>query len=188
MTLTKLKVISHQLVRNHRTVTKQITFTFSCGFVLHSPFSNLNQKPFIKMPINSRVLTCSYNRRRLRIAPQHHDESTMQMSKPQPNPLKSRVDVQGKPIMLSENSPAWSSVLKETRTLSLDSESDVVSQSSIFRRRTTTTSDRDENDGDMFALKRANPVYESDDEDYFASPSKRQRATEQSILHWDEQC
>jgi hypothetical protein len=39
----------------------------------------------------------------------------------------------------------------------------------------------------MFVLKRANPVYDSDDEDYIiASPAKRQRTGEPTILDWGD--
>lgn len=141
------------------------------------------------MPVNSRILTCSYNRRRFRIAPQHHDESTMQATKPQLNPLKARPDNHTKLAVVSENISAWPTMDKDLRTPSLsleeDSEPEAPSLSSMFRRRTSLC-DQDD-DGDMFLLKRANPVYDSDDEDYMASPTKRQRTTEPSVLHWDEQ-
>lgn len=139
------------------------------------------------MPVNSRILTCSYNRRRARILPQHHDESTMpvQMTKPQMNPLKSRPENNKKLQVVSENVSQWLAIEKAP-TPSLDSEPETSSQPSIFRRR-TDVDDQDGQDDDMFVLKRANPVYDSDDEEeYMSSPPKRQRTTEPSVLHWGD--
>jgi hypothetical protein len=129
------------------------------------------------MSLNSRVLTCSYNRRRNRIHP-HNDESTMQTSKPKQNALKSRMEPQAKLLVVSENVSEWPCINKEIRTPSLESESST--QPSMFRRRI------DFDDEDMFVLKRANPVYESDDEEYMASPAKRQRTSEPIVLDWCE--
>jgi len=138
------------------------------------------------MPTNSRILTCSYNRRRLRIAPQHHDDSSMQATKPQINPLKARPEKHAKLAVVSENASAWSTMTKEElRTPSLDSEPEVIARPSIFRRRPSLSEDDEE--GDFFVLKRANPVYDSDDEDFVASPTKRQRTSQPSSLHWQEQ-
>lgn len=138
------------------------------------------------MTVNSRILTCSFNRRRLRVAPQHIDDSTIQTIKPQLNPLKSREEAPGSFRTMSENLPAGTSVEKESRTPSLDMESEASSQPSIFRR-ISSLRDQDDSDGDMFVLKRANPIYESDDEDYEISPPKRHRSAEPTVLHWDEQ-
>jgi hypothetical protein len=150
-------------------------------------FSKLSKIQATKMPLNSRILTCSYNRRRARIAPQHHDESTLQTNKPQMNPLKSRPENLTKKLeVVSENVSEWPAIEMETSTPSLDSEPEMSGPSSIFRRR-ADVSEQDEQDDDMFVLKRANPVYESDDDDYMASPAKRQRTTEPSVLHWGDQ-
>lgn len=138
------------------------------------------------MTVNSRILTCSYNRRRLQIVPQHHDEPTMQATKPQMTPLKSRTENPSKLLVVSENVSPWPTVGENMRTSSSESEPD-ASESSVFRRRTSSLCDHDQEESDMFALKRANPVYDSDDEDYMESPTKRQRMKESSILHWDEQ-
>lgn len=103
------------------------------------------------------------------------------------NPLKSRAEAQSKITAASENLPSWSSQVKETRTPTLESESEPATQSSIFRRRPNQR-DPEENECEMFALKRANPVYDSDDEeDYMITPPKRQRTTDLSVLHWDDQ-
>jgi len=156
------------------------------GHVQHRDFHNLlapSRQPHYlqqrqKMPVNSRIL-CSYNRRRLRIAPQHLlDESEIQTDVKRPSDMsKSRLDpkitgVSG--ISLSSSS------IKNTQ--SEDSE-DLQGLRSIFRRREAL--DQDEND--MFALKRATPVYESDDEDCVSTPSKRQRTSQPEILNWEEE-
>ena len=127
------------------------------------------------MPVNSRVL-CSYNRRRLRIAPQHLlDESEIQTEVKHHNDMsKSRLDpkltgVSG--ISLSSSS------IKNTQN------EDLQGLRSIFRRREAL----DEDENDMFALKRATPVYESEDEDCVSTPSKRQRTSQPEILHWEEE-
>ena len=138
------------------------------------------------MTVNSRILTCSFNRRRLRISPQHLDDSTVQTIKPQQNPLKSREDAQNNFRTMSENLPTGSSVEKESRTPSLEMESEALSQPSIFRR-ISSLRDQEESDADMFVLKRANPIYESDEEDYETSPPKRHRAVGPTVLHWDDQ-
>lgn len=139
------------------------------------------------MPINSRILTCSYNRRRARISPQHHDESTQQTNKAQMNPLKSRPETVKKLEVVSENISEWPAIEEEAPTPSLDSEPETNIHPSIFRRRTDDF-DHDEQDLDMFTLKRANPVYESDDEEeYMSSASKRQRTAAPSVLHWGDQ-
>ena len=138
------------------------------------------------MTVNSRILTCSFNRRRLRVSPQHLDDSTVQTIKPQMNPLKSREEAQTSFRTMSENLPSGTTVVKESRVPSLDIESETLSQPSIFRR-ISSLRDHDDSDGDMFVLKRANPIYESDEEDYQISPSKRHRSAGPTVLHWDEQ-
>mmetsp|Transcript_36007 Transcript_36007/g.103561 ORF Transcript_36007/g.103561 Transcript_36007/m.103561 type:complete len:160 (-) Transcript_36007:10-489(-) len=101
-------------------------------------------------------------------------------TKPQANPLlKSRPEPQGKLSLASENTPVWSSIDKE---MSSQDTTDTIP--SIFRRRSDVDDDDTE---DMFVLKRANPVYDSEDEDEFSTPSKRQRKSEPETLHWDNQ-
>ena len=88
--------------------------------------------------------------------------------------------------VVSENVSEWPAIDEEAPTPSLDSEPEMSIHQSIFRRR-TGADDQDEQDNDMFVLKRANPVYDSKDDYYMASPSKRQRTTEPSVLHWGDQ-
>lgn len=135
------------------------------------------------MTADNCILTCSYNRRRTR-ASQHNDESTMQTTKPKHASLKSRMEPQPKHSLVSENiSTRWSSADKEVRTPAEGSESESAARRlPIFRQQVNI----DDDDDDMFVLKRANPVYDSDDEDYFCSPSKRQRTAEPTCLDWEE--
>lgn len=128
------------------------------------------------MNANSRIL-CSYNRRRLRIAPQHQLDEMQAIVKPRINTSKSRPESKASDV--SEN-PLSMSFIKETRT---EESEELEGLPSIFRRRVAL--DQDEND--LFALKRANPVYDSDDEDCMSTPSKRQRTSQPDTLHWDEQ-
>jgi hypothetical protein len=132
------------------------------------------------MTASSGVLTCAYNRRRPRILPPN-DESTMQTSKPKLSGLKSRLDSQSKLAVLSENNTEWPTLNKELPTLSLESSDRGVSRP-VFRRRADL-----EDEEDMFVLKRANPVYDSDDDDENFSPAKRQRTGEPSVLSWCDQ-
>jgi hypothetical protein len=128
------------------------------------------------MPANSRIL-CSYNRRRLRIAPQHLlDESEIQ-TEVKPRNDASKLRMESKQLGVSENSLSVSSV-ESTRTKDFE---DLEGLRCIFRRRVAL----DHGDNDMFALKRATPVYESDDD--MSTPSKRQRTLQPEILHWEEE-
>ena len=90
------------------------------------------------------------------------------------------MEPQTKLSVLSENSSEWPSITKEARTPSLESEEPVSERPSIFRARSLSQ----DYDDDMFTLKRANPVYDSEDEDLFASPAKRQRTCEPTVLDW----
>jgi hypothetical protein len=104
----------------------------------------------------------------------------LQTSKPKLTvALKPRMmDSQDKLLMVAENLSQWPSI-NETRTPSMDSEFE--ERPSIFRTRGDISVDQQ----DMFALKRANPVYDSDDEDSMSalySPSKRQRTNQ--ALAW----
>jgi hypothetical protein len=106
----------------------------------------------------------------------------MQTSKQKLSIIKSRMEPQEKLLAVSENVSQWSSIDKESRTPSLESERENATQRpSIFRRQGDF-----EDQEDMFVLKRANPVYDSDDEDYLSSPAKRQRTTGPTVLSWGE--
>jgi len=70
--------------------------------------------------------------------------------------------------------------MKETR---IEESENLDALRSIFRRRTAL----EEDESDMFMLKRASPIYESEDEDCMLTPSKRQRTSQSETLHWDEQ-
>ena len=131
------------------------------------------------MTVSSHIFTCSYNRRRM--APQHLDESTMQALKSKINLIKLRPDSEMKTTFASENTGSWHVAEKEMRTSPLETEEEDALQQ-IFRRREDV---RDE-DHDIFVLKRANPVYDSDDEDYMASPPKRHRTTDPVCLSWGD--
>lgn len=148
--------------------------------------TRLVQQLFNTMTVTSRIFSCSYNRRRVRVAPQHHDESTIQTTKQ--NPLKPRPESHLKLAVVSENAPEWPAVEESNSTPSLDSEANAAADyRSIFRRRAASPCPQEE-DSDLFALKRANPVYESDDEEYLMmSPTKRQRTKEPTVIHWDAQ-
>ena len=89
------------------------------------------------------------------------------------------MESQSKLSVLSENDTAWPDIMKETRTPSIEpAESDAPRP--IFRRPADL-----ESDDDMFVLKRANPVYDSDDdEEEIYSPAKRQRTGEPAVLSW----
>jgi hypothetical protein len=123
----------------------------------------------------SLILTC---RLRSRVHP-HHSE--MQATKPKNSvAFKTRMEPQEKLSVLSEDTSRWPSI-KETQTSSLDSEFE--ERPSIFRQR----AEIDEAQEDMFVLKRANPVYDSDEEDdlsSYCSPSKRQRTDQ--VLQWGD--
>ena len=137
------------------------------------------------MTAPSRILTArSYNRRRSRIHPAVDDdcELTMQSTKPTKMPigLKPRTELfQSKTTLASENATLWPS-LKECSS----SSSDCEARPSIFRQRADFDESQHE---DMLVLKRANPIYESDDEEAdflsssLCSPTKKQR----TCLDWD---
>jgi hypothetical protein len=82
----------------------------------------------------------------------------------------------------------WSSAIDEKRccddakdcSRAESSELEREDRPSIFR----SMADYDDQE-DMMVLKRANPVYDSDDEDSFAGPAKRQRTSSgESVLQW----
>eukprot|EP00339_Tiarina_fusa_P023813 CAMPEP_0117032272 /NCGR_PEP_ID=MMETSP0472-20121206/23138_1 /TAXON_ID=693140 ORGANISM="Tiarina fusus, Strain LIS" /NCGR_SAMPLE_ID=MMETSP0472 /ASSEMBLY_ACC=CAM_ASM_000603 /LENGTH=168 /DNA_ID=CAMNT_0004740847 /DNA_START=116 /DNA_END=622 /DNA_ORIENTATION=+ len=102
-------------------------------------------------------------------------------SKPKLAGIKSRLDSQSKLTVLSENNAEWPSLSKEAPTPSLESSDNSISRP-IFRRRADL-----EDEEDMFVLKRANPVYDSDDDDEVFSPAKRQRTGEPTVLSWCDQ-
>lgn len=132
------------------------------------------------------ILTCAYNRRRrsfMRVMPNHIDESTIQTSKPKLPVAIMKTTSQSKLTILSENDslpvPSLTSASMES------TESDITSSrpQAVFRRQRADSIDEREVDEDMFMLKRANPVYESDDEDdLYLSPSKRQRTGEPTSI------
>jgi hypothetical protein len=109
----------------------------------------------------------------------------MQTTKQKQLSLKPMMETQEKLSIVSENASGWPSLDKEQPTHSLQSETEESQQQApIFRQRI----DLDDIE-DMLMLKRANPVYDSDDEDedLLRSPSKRQRTNGQSQLFWNEQ-
>jgi hypothetical protein len=131
-----------------------------------------------------RILTCSRNHR-INIIRHIDDEPTMQTTKPKQLSLKPMTETQEKLSVVSENVSEWPSLDKEQPTPSLQSETEESQQQApIFRQHV----DLDDID-DMLMLKRANPVYDSDDEDedLLRSPSKRQRTNGPSQLFWNEQ-
>lgn len=139
-----------------------------------------------------RILTCSYNRRRTRVQP-HLIETdySMQSSKSTPNTLKSTRNDKPlhKPTLSSsENVVEWplASDVKHDDLKDLrQSDSEELygdEQPSIFR----SISDFDDHE-DMMMLKRASPIYDSDDEDYIVAPSKRQRTSGETVLQWSSQ-
>lgn len=138
-----------------------------------------------KMTVNSRILQSSHNHLMLSTLPQHFDECTMQTTKPKLNILKSNSQSRIQ-LQLSSDNSSWPVVEKVNSSLSSESETDAVIQS-IFRRRVDPLEGQDEHD--MFTLKRANPVYDSDDEEeeFMSSPAKRQRKAGTMSLHVDEE-
>lgn len=94
-----------------------------------------------------------------------------------------------KPILSSsENVANWPLLADLKHTASKDlrqSDSAELYQDdlpSIFR----GLADYDDHE-DVMVLKRASPVYDSDDEDYIVAPSKRQRTSGETILQWSSQ-
>lgn len=153
------------------------------------------------------VLTCAYNRRRNRVSPHFETDGTIYMMNTQnTTPSKSKLS-SGKPprgdfsklsslATSSENSQEWAEKRCcddeiTSKASSVDSSDEHCREddasASIFRE----MADYDDQD-DMLVLKRANPVYDSDDEDYMAAPAKRQRTTTSSssssmVLSWSSQ-
>jgi hypothetical protein len=147
-----------------------------------------------------RILTCAYNRRRNRSFHPHIEmdgtmnvqTSKLSTSKMGPMMMKPPRSVPSKLSSLesssstSENIQEWFSLTDEKRcceetkgSSSDSSELEREDRPSIFR----SMADYDDQD-DMMVLKRANPVYDSDDEDSFAAPSKRQRTSSETALQW----
>lgn len=129
--------------------------------------------------MTARTLIHTYNRRRSRIHPIDDCELSMQATKPKlSSGVKPGIESQSKILLVSENVSEWPSI-KDTRTSSL--ELDCEDMPSIFRQR----ADLDDAQENMFELKRANPVYDSDDEDFvtslLSSPTKKQR----TCLNWE---
>jgi hypothetical protein len=154
-----------------------------------------------------RILTCAYNRRRDRSFHPHIETGgtmnvqnlklaskmgPMMMMKP-PRSVPSKLSSLESSSSTSENIQEWFSLnelmhekrcCEETKGSSSDS-SELEREdgpSSIFR----SMADYDDQD-DIMVLKRANPVYDSDDEDSFAAPAKRQRTSSSSsetVLQW----
>jgi hypothetical protein len=115
----------------------------------------------------------------------------MQTSKSVLNSLKPTRNEQPKhkpTLSSSENVSEWPLLaeLKHSDSNELrDSESAELYRDelpSIFR----AMADFDDHE-DMMELKRASPVYDSDDEDCIAAPSKRQRTSGESVLQWSSQ-
>ncbi len=155
----------------------------------------------------SRVLTCAYNnRRRTRTHPLTHpniivDNETMNVKALKPNKSIAPSKIRKKSVIkLSENGGLenvrdWSTHLskgstheKESETSSHESRDDVElsdERPSIFRE----MADYDDREG-MMVLKRANPIYDSDDEDDAdIVPLKRRRTLDgdNTTLQWGEQ-
>lgn len=144
-----------------------------------------------------RVLTCAYNRRRNRfVSPHFETDGTILMNTQtaKPTALSSMKPPRGdlskiSSLESSENVQDWA----EKRTYdtaskpSLDNSTDdscreEEEQPSVFRE----IADFDDQE-DMMVLKRANPVYDVDDEDYMAARAKRQRTSSSSdmVLSWN---
>ena len=133
-----------------------------------------NNIQYTTMTATQHVLTCASNRRRrLRIHPTS-DVPVMQTAKPKANV---RVQLED-PSSASEN--IHDCEQSESRNPSFDSDSR-DEMPSIFRQ----AADIDRAD-DFFVLKRANPVYDSDDEDVDSSPSKKQRTKDTSVLDCED--
>jgi hypothetical protein len=102
----------------------------------------------------------------------------MKTTKPLLVAFKPRVDSQSKLSVLSENNSEWHSLNKPT--LSISSETSGEISIPVFRRRSDI-----EDEEDMYLIKRANPVYDSDDDDTnLFTPAKRQRTGEPTMLSW----
>mmetsp|Transcript_16787 Transcript_16787/g.24827 ORF Transcript_16787/g.24827 Transcript_16787/m.24827 type:complete len:145 (+) Transcript_16787:270-704(+) len=96
------------------------------------------------------------------------------------NPNAVNVQPTGKPVKGSSLLRSYSAPMPQSPSLEVanqdnDQEQIVVPQSekiNIFR---TTSDEVDEELEDMWTLKRANPVFDEDDDDFEVSPSKRAR-------------
>jgi hypothetical protein len=153
-----------------------------------------------------RVLTCAFNRRRNRVSPHFETDWAILKMTTQANSSKSMYS-SGKPprgeysklyslASASENVDEWTEKrccddeVAFKASLSVDSSDEFCREGddtslSIFRE----IADGNDQE-DMMMLKRANPVYDSDDEDHTAAPTKRQRTTTTSsstVLSWSSQ-
>lgn len=153
-----------------------------------------------------RVLTCSYNRRRNRVSPYFETDGAIFMTTTQKtNASKAKLPT-GKPprggfsklssfssASFSENVQDWTEKRcseddSASKASCVDSSDELCreddSRLAVFR----DMADFDDRE-DMMVLKRANPVYDSDDEDFMAAPSKRQRTSTSSsmVLSWSSQ-
>lgn len=134
------------------------------------------------------ILTCAYNRRRrsrshMRVMPNDIDESTIQTSKPKLPGVMMKTTSQSKLTILSENDSLPVPSLTSASMESTESSTSSSRPQSIFRRQRADSIDAEANDDDMLMLKRANPVYDSDDEDdLIFSPAKRQRTGESTSI------
>lgn len=171
---------SHNTKPNHRH-----------GFIFNTALSPSLHSTNFKM-VAQLLTSCSYNRRRTRIHPHFETDGTMnihQNSKPKLTSLKTTTSEHPthKPTLSSsENIAEWPLLAEEKRSNSKElrqSESAELYHDegpSIFR----AMADYDDHE-DMMVLKRANPVYESEDEEYMTAPSKRQRTSGETILQWN---
>jgi hypothetical protein len=153
-----------------------------------------------------RVLTCAYNRRRNRVHPHIVDETdgitmNVQASKsklvvtslkpPRKDAPTHRILSSSSSSMASsENIQEWSSLFNEEKRSDDSKRSSDEPREELYREdRPSIFRDMAELDDheDMLVLKRANPVYDSDDEDSLAAPAKRQRTTSgDTVLQWSE--
>ncbi|KAL3925742.1 MAG: hypothetical protein SGILL_000192 [Bacillariaceae sp.] len=141
-----------------------------------------------------RVLTCVFNRRRSRVSAHFEtDESTMLLNT-QSTTIKAKLPSLKPPRVDSSKASSLSSSFENlqewTDKRNCDDSSNASEDErhrespSIFRAEMADYDDRE----DMLVLKRANPVYGSDDEDYLAVPSKRQRKIPgETLLTWNAQ-
>lgn len=135
----------------------------------------------LRMPLSA------HNRRRYVFHSSHDDASTVfKTVKDKPiattKSNESRKLARANPIS-DEESPRFLSTLAERRR---EDEEPVEAPAPVFRRRTSWLNDSSEMDA-LWTLKRANPVFDSDDEDElqdeYASPPKRSRV---QTLDWDQ--
>lgn len=133
------------------------------------------------MTATTRILTCSQNRR-LNIINYNDDDSMMQTSKPKQSMIKSIVDSKEKLSIVSENVNEWTAIQKVPFNPSMESDCDGESQRAPIFRQQSNLDDIES----LLVLKRANPVYDSDDEEFPQSPSKRQRTSDRSQIFWSD--